>query len=91
MIECLSQLHMTRVVVGVVLAGWVVMTGHGEKLAVVLCSVNLCRHALPASTGRAADQCTQQLLCLCWLEERAYKDSHYTAPPPTFHRVYRMV
>ena len=27
MIECLSQLHMTRVVVGVVLAGWVVMTG----------------------------------------------------------------
>ena len=60
---------------------------HGGKLAVVLCSVNLCRHALPASTGRAAVVYTDQLLCLCWLEERAYKDSHYTAPPPTFHRV----
>ena len=60
---------------------------HGEKLAVVLCSVNLCRHALPASTGRAAVVYTDQLLCLCWLEERAYKDSHYTAPPPTFHCV----
>ena len=53
---------------------------------VVLCSVNLCRHGLPARTGREADQCTQQLFCLCWLEDRAYKDSHYTAPPPTFHR-----
>ena len=63
------------------------LTAHGEKLAVVLCSVNLCRHALPASTGRAAVVYTDQLLCLCWLEERAYKDSHYTAPPPTFHRV----
>ena len=41
---------------------------HSDPRALVLCDVILSTSANPANTGNAAVQCTEQLLCLCWLD-----------------------
>ena len=60
-------------------------TLHSDPRALVLCDLILSTSANPPNTGRAAVQCTEQLLCLCWVDWQTLKESSHTAPTPADH------
>ena len=64
-----------------------VCTQHSDLRALVLCDLILSTSANPTNTGRAAVQCTEQLLCLCWLDWQTLKESVTQHPTPAAHCV----